>query len=262
MGHVEKVALEPSEPAISRRRFIVSSATAAGGLAIGVAIPGFAAIPPNAPDPWDKTAAADAHEINAWILVEPDDTIIIRVAKAEMGEGTLTALPMIVAEELACDWTKVRAEYASANRNVREKSVYKSMLTGGSSSVRASRTYLQQAGASARARLVEAAARRWSVAAAECQVSDGKVTHSASGKSLNYGALAADAAKITLAQEPAIKTPDQYTLIGKPTARLDTPAKVTGKAVFGSMCGCRISAHPPRRRIARAGGAAGAGGRL
>ncbi len=166
-------------------------------------------------------------------MIEPDDSVIIRVAKSEMGEGVLTSMPMIVAEELGCDWTKVRSEYASANRNMRENMVYKGMLTGGSSAVRASRPYLQQAGASARVRLIQAAATRWNVAAAECQAVDSKVTHKASGRSLNYGALAGDAAKVTLAKEPDIKTPDQFTLIGKSQARLDTKVKVTGEAIFG-----------------------------
>ena len=174
-----------------------------------------------------------ANELNAWIVIEPDNSVVIRVAKSEMGEGILTSLPMIVAEELGCDWSKVKTEYASANRNVREGKVYKSMLTGGSGAVRGSRPYLQQAGASARARLIEAAARQWKVPAAECQAESGKIRHQASGRSVNFGAIAAAAAKITLPQEPAIKTPAQFTLMGKPMARLDTPAKVTGQAMFG-----------------------------
>ena len=225
MGHIERIG-------IGRRSFIVATASAAGGLAVGVAVPGFAALPPMAPEPWDKAPAAGS-EVNAWIVIEPDDSVIVRVAKSEMGEGILTSLPMIVAEELACDWSKVRAEYASANRNIREKGVYKLMITGGSAAVRGSRPYLQQAGASARARLMEAAAKRWGVAAADCHAAGGKVVHGASGRSFAYGALAAEAAKVVLAAEPAIKTPDQYTLMGKPVARLDTPVKVTGQAIFG-----------------------------
>ena len=225
MGFIERTGL-------GRRDFLVASLTAAGGLAIGVSIPALAGTTQPAGAPWDDALASPA-EINAWIVIDPDDTVTIRCAKAEMGEGVLTSMPLIVAEELGCDWTKVRSEYASANRNVREKTVYKSMLTGGSSAVRASRPYLQQAGASARARLIQAAATRWNVATAECSAADSKVTHAASGRSLNYGALATDAAKITLAQEPAIKTPDQFTLIGKPAARLDTKVKVTGEAIFG-----------------------------
>jgi isoquinoline 1-oxidoreductase subunit beta len=99
--------------------------------------------------------------------------------------------------------------------------------------VRASREFLQQAGASARARLIAAAAQRWTLASAECQARDGQVLHAASGRSLRYGELAAEAANVTLDAEPAIKTPDQYTLMGKPTARLDTPVKITGQAQFG-----------------------------
>jgi len=215
------------EAGVSRRRFLSTSLTAAGGLAIGVCLPGIAGAASIAAQPWD------AGEINAWIVIEPDDQVVIRVAQSEMGEGVLTAMPMIVAEELACDWTKVRAEYASANRNVREDNIYKRMGTGGSSAVRRSREYLQQAGASARARLVAAAASRFGVAFDECEARAGVVHHAASGRSLTYGSLAGDAARVTLAREPAIKTPDQYTLLGRPTARLDTPLKVTGEAKFG-----------------------------
>jgi isoquinoline 1-oxidoreductase beta subunit len=201
-------------------------------LAIGVSLPGIAAAAPLPGALWTDDAAA-AGEVNAWIVIEPDDSVTIRVAKSEMGEGVLTSMPMIVAEELACDWTKVRSEYASANRNLRENGVYKQMMTGGSGAVRNSRVYLQQAGASARERLIAAAAKRWGVSPAECRAADSKVTHAATGRSLNYGALAGDAAKMTLAAEPAIKTADQFTLLGKPTARLDTRVKVNGQAIFG-----------------------------
>ena len=233
MGHIQSSDALDSNTGLSRRHFVVATLSAAGGLAVGVAIPNFAAAIPLGPKPWLADEATRANEANAWIVIEPDDTVTIRVAKAEMGQGVLTALPRIIAEELGCDWTKVKSEYASANRNVRENAVYKSMGTGGSGSVRNGRIYLQQAGASARARLIEAAAKRWKVKAAECSVADGKVIHQASNRSLNFGALVGDAAKVQLAEEPAIKTPEQFTLIGKSAARLDTPAKVTGQAVFG-----------------------------
>jgi isoquinoline 1-oxidoreductase beta subunit len=214
----------------SRRRFLVTSLSAAGGLAVGVSLPGIAGAAVVAPEPWDK---GDLGEINAWILIEPDDRVVIRVAQSEMGEGVLTSMPMIIAEELACDWAKVTAEYASANRNVREDNVYRRMGTGGSSAVRRSREYLQQAGASARARLIAAAANRFGVAAGECEARNGTVYHAATGRSATYGSLAADAARVTLDHEPAIKTPDQFTFLGRATARLDTPLKVTGQAKFG-----------------------------
>jgi isoquinoline 1-oxidoreductase beta subunit len=218
-------------PALGRRDFLVTALTAAGGLAIGVSIPGIGEAASLPGVPYD--AVPPDGEVSAWIMIEPDDTVVIRVAKSEMGNGAMTAMPMIVAEELGCSWSKVRAEYASANRNLREATVYKGMTTGGSGSVRGSRPYLQQAGASARARLIQAAALRWKVPAADCQAADGKVTHGASGRSLTFGALAPEAAKVVLAQEPAIKTPDQFTLLGTPRLRLDTPSKVTGQAIFG-----------------------------
>src|SRR5215470_2993896 len=216
---------------LNRRHFLLVSASAAGGLAVGFALTGTAQAGPILPQPWD--AAGQGQEVNAWLVIEPDDSVIIRVAKSEMGEGIFTALPMIVAEELGCDWSKVKAEYASANRNVRESNIYQRMGTGGSSAVRRSREYLQQAGASARARLIAAAAERLGVPAGECEARLGVVHHAASGRSLTFGSVAADAAQVTLDHEPAIKTPDQYTLLGRATARLDTPLKVTGAAKFG-----------------------------
>jgi len=218
---------------LSRRFFISAGLSAAGGLAIGFAIPGRAdALPINAA-PWTPAGDAKAAEVNAWILIEPDDSVTIRVAQSEMGEGIFTALPMIVAEELECDWTKVRAEYADAHRNLVDGHPYQRMGTGGSGAVRRSREFLQQAGASARARLIAAAAQQWGVAPADCTARDGKVTHAATQRVLGYGGLAAAAAKITLAQEPAIKTPDQFRLIGQPQARFDTAVKVNGQAKFG-----------------------------
>src|SRR4029453_16064210 len=162
---------------LSRRRFLIATSSAAGGLAIGVVLPDAADAATLAAQPWDQAAPADAAEVNAWILIEPDDSVVIRVAQSEMGEGVFTAMPMIVAEELACDWTKVRAEYASANRSLRQNRVYQRMATGGSRAVRASREYLQQAGASARVRLVAAAAQQWGVPASECKAENGTVVH-------------------------------------------------------------------------------------
>jgi isoquinoline 1-oxidoreductase beta subunit len=227
----KKAATQPDETNLSRRNFIVASLSAAGGLAIGVSFAGIADAMQMAPQAWDK--AGTGAEINAWIVINPDDTVTIRMARGEMGQGVFTSLPMIVAEELACDWAKVKSEYASGNRNVVEKGVYKSMITGGSSSVRTSLTYLQQAGASARERLIHAAAAKWAVPTTECRAENGAVIHDKSKRSLNYGALAAAAATVSLAEEPKIKTPDQYTLIGQPTARLDTKVKVNGQAIFG-----------------------------
>ena len=217
-------------PALSRRQFIVTGLTAAGGLAIGI---GPADALPIAAQPWSPETA-DPHEMNAWLIIEPDDTIIIRYPRSEMGQGSFTALPMMVAEDLEADWSKVRAEFASANRNLRQDFVYgKDMSSVGSHSVRFSHQQMQQVGASARVRLVLAAAKRWGVPEAECEAKLGKVTHEPSGRSFGYGALAADAAKITLAKEPEIKAPEQWTLAGTPKPRLDVPLKINGTAAYG-----------------------------
>jgi len=217
---------------LTRRQFVVSTLSAAGGLAIGIALPGAAdAAMPLAAAPWGPDTPGD--ELSAWIVIDPDNTVTIRVPHAEMGQGAATALPQIVAEELACDWAKVKAEYASANRNIKEKGVYKDMYTVGSRGVRSSYQYLQQAGASARVRLIEAAAKRWNVPASDCVAEQGKVLHKASNRSIDYGAIAADAAKITLEKEPATKQPSEFKLIGQSVPRLDTPRKIDGTAQFG-----------------------------
>jgi isoquinoline 1-oxidoreductase beta subunit len=224
---------ERATRALTRRRFIIAAAAAGGGLAIGFRIPGAAALPGIAAQPWTMTPDAAAKEVNAWIVIAADDAVTIRIAKSEMGQGSLTALAMIVADELECDWTKVHAEYASANRNLREGKVYKEMSTGGSRAIRGSRVYLQQAGASARERLIAAAAARWGVARSECRAENGLITHAASKRSINFGGVAGEAATVQLAVEPAIKTPDKYRLIGQPTQRLDSKPKINGSAIFG-----------------------------
>jgi isoquinoline 1-oxidoreductase beta subunit len=209
------------ETGLSRRGFILASLSAAGGLIIGIR-------PVDAASP-DSAGA----ELGAWIVIDPDESVTLRVAKSEMGQGIFTALPMILAEELACDWRHVRAEYAAASRNLADKQIYGSMGTGGSRSVRGSHEMLQQIGASARERLIAAAAKRWQVAASECGAANGHVQHAASGQRLSYGALAAAAVAITLDQEPAIKAPESFTLAGLPLARLDTKPKTNGQAAFG-----------------------------
>jgi isoquinoline 1-oxidoreductase beta subunit len=145
----------------------------------------------------------------------------------------MTALPMIVTEELHCDWAKVRVEYASANRNVRENNLYSPMRSAGSRTVRGTQKKMQQVGASGRERLIAAAAARWNVPASECTAALSVVSHGPSGQTLRYGELTADAAKIKLAAEPAIKTPDQFTFIGKPMPRIDVVHKIDGSAKFG-----------------------------
>jgi isoquinoline 1-oxidoreductase subunit beta len=215
---------------ITRRHFVVASASAAGGLAVSVAFPGLADAASIGAQAWGPESTPN--EINAFLAIDPDGSILIRSPHQEMGQGAITALPMIVAEELECDWSKVKVEYASPARNLREKNVYGEMTTVGSRGVRTSWQMLLQAGASARERLIAAAAQRWNVSPSDCGAANSKITHKATGRSFDYGALAADAANIKLDKEPAIRTPDQFKLIGKRLARLDTPLKINGSAKF------------------------------
>jgi isoquinoline 1-oxidoreductase subunit beta len=218
---------------LTRRHFIITAATAAGGFAIGLGTaPQPAAAASVRTQPWDDDGYS-AHDIDAWIAIDPDDSILIRYQRSEMGQGSMTALPMIIAEELQCDWSKVRIEYASANRSMRENKVYGDMFSTGSRSVRASQKKMQQVGASARERLIAAAAARWDVPVSECTAAASVVTHGPSGRTLRFGELGADAAKVVLAKEPAIKTPDQFTFIGKPMPRIDVVHKINGSAKFG-----------------------------
>jgi isoquinoline 1-oxidoreductase subunit beta len=221
------------EHRINRRQFLMTTSVVGGAFVLGFALPSrrvqAATI---AEKPWTSPATGGA-EVNAWLIIGSDESVTIRVAQSEMGEGVFTSMPMLVAEELECDWTKVRAEYASVNRSVRENRVYQRMATNGSGAVRRSRQYLQQAGASARARLIAAAAQQWGVPAGECLAENGKVIHAASGRQLTYGAVAAAAAQVKLEAEPAIKTPDQFKLLGQSLNRLDVPLKVNGAATFG-----------------------------
>jgi isoquinoline 1-oxidoreductase beta subunit len=218
---------------ISRRKFIATSVAAGGGMVVGFSIPTVAQSAAVNMNPWESPTDKDGEEINAWLTVDRDGTVTIRVGQAEMGQGVFTSMPMIVAEELQVDWKMVVAEYADGNRHVRNDNVYQRMSTGGSGAVRRSRVYLQQAGASARERLKEAAAQAWGVARSTVTAKDSVL--SSGNNTGTYAEFAAAAAGITFTEEeePAIKTPDQFTLLGTSVARLDTPLKVDGSATFG-----------------------------
>ncbi len=214
----------------SRRQFVVSAATATGGLLVGLTVPAEAA--EFAKQSW-AVDSADPREVNAWVVIEPDETVILRCPMAEMGQGTGSGLPMLLAEELECDWSKVKVEFASVNRNIRENTIYGDQMTAGSRGIRTTWPYVQQAGASARARLIQAAATKWNVPVSECSATMGRIVHHASGRALSYGALVADAAKVKLASEPAIKSPEQFKLAGTRQPRLDSATKSDGSAKFG-----------------------------
>jgi isoquinoline 1-oxidoreductase beta subunit len=210
-------------PQIDRRSFLASVAAVGGALALGFEIP----LGPRA-----GRASAAAREITAWIVIEPDDTVIIRVAKSEMGQGSFTALAMLVAEELECDWSKVKAEFAPPHENRKRNRVWGNMSTGASRSISASQNDLRRAGATAREMLIAAAAARWKVAGSECVAANSTITHLPSGRNVTFGTVAADAARIAPSAQVALKDPKDWTLIGTRQNRLEVADKVTGKPIF------------------------------
>ncbi|WP_342359665.1 xanthine dehydrogenase family protein molybdopterin-binding subunit [Terrarubrum flagellatum] len=207
---------------LSRRRFVQTAA--AGAFTFGFTIPTERAL---------AQGALKEPEVNAWVVIKPDDTVIVRIARSEMGQGTLTGLAQLVAEELECDWDKVTWEYPTPGENLRRNRVWKNFSTGGSQGVRQSNEYVRQGGAQARLMLVQAAANEWKVPASECKVLKGVITHTASGRSTTYGKVAAAAAQIQIPDNPPLKDPKDWTIAGKPLKRLDTFDKLVGKQIYG-----------------------------
>jgi isoquinoline 1-oxidoreductase beta subunit len=212
---------------LSRRKFFVGAAAAGGGLALGFNMPfGFDAA---------QAQGADAGaEVNAWVVVKPDGTCMIRIARSEMGQGTLTGLAQLVAEELECDWKKVATDSITPGRNLARKRVWGEMGTGGSRGIRTSQDYVRRGAAAARMMLLQAAANQWKVPVGELTVADGVITHAASKRSIGYGKVAAAAAKLE-APDPksiALKNPKDWKVAGKPLKRLDTAPKLNGSKVY------------------------------
>ena len=219
---------------VTRRRFVSGSALAAGGLVVGFHVPfGSKAMAQAATATAVAAAPALPPEINAWVVVRPDDTVVIRVVRTEMGQGTLTGLAQLVAEELDCDWAKVSTEYPTPGQNLARNRVWGSFSTGGSRGIRESHEYVRKGGAMARVMLVQAAANEWKVPAAECTAAAGVITHRLSGRSTTYGKVAAAAAKLKPPTEVALKDPKTWKVAGQPVKRLDTAAKLNGAQVFG-----------------------------
>ena len=242
-AHLDPKTLKAARRGPTRREAVTTMLSAAGGLAVGVTLPADAfAAEAKGPLPMGLLQSPEvvpAHELSAFVVIDPDNTVTVRLPHNELGQGTTTALAMLIAEELHCDWSKVKCEYGSANRNIREKAangrggVYGSMQTVGSQGVRTSVGMMQQAGASARVRLIEAAARQWKCDASECKVQDSVIQHMPTGRKLTYGAVCAQAVAVKLDAEPKIKPPEEYTIVGKPTPRLDTRPKLDGSAMYG-----------------------------
>lgn len=209
---------------LSRRHFI--SSAAAGGLMVGFHL----AFPAQA----QTQGASGAAEINAWVVVQADDRVVIRIARSEMGQGTLTGLAQLVAEELECDWARVTTEYPTPGQNLARNRVWGNMSTGGSRGIRESHDYVRKGGAIARVLLVQAAANAWKVPASECRAAASVITHTPTGRTVRFGQVAAAAAQIAPPADVPLKDPKDWKLVGKRLARLDTVEKVTGKLVYGA----------------------------
>ncbi|WP_338831341.1 xanthine dehydrogenase family protein molybdopterin-binding subunit [Bradyrhizobium sp. 27S5] len=210
---------------LNRRAFVIGTATAGAGLALGLDLP-FGG-------PSVVRAADGTPEINAWVVIRPDDTVVIRIARSEMGQGTLTGLAQLVAEELQCDWSKVTTEYPTPGQSVARKRAWGDFSTGGSRGIRTSQDYVRKGGAIARVMLIQAAANEWKVPASECKAANSVITHTPSGKTTTYGKVAEAAAKLEPPADVKLKDPKDWTIAGKGLKRLDTVDKTTGKMTYG-----------------------------
>jgi isoquinoline 1-oxidoreductase beta subunit len=231
---------------ISRREFLIRTTKVGvgvgAGFSLGFYLPGCSDKSTNTTDTKEPTAtpssvtetATEVPEVNAWVVIEPDDTVVIRIARSEMGQGTLTGLAQMVAEELECDWSKVTTEYPTPGENLARDRIWGSFSTGGSRGIRDSNLYVRKGGAAARHMLIQAAAEEWGVPMEECTVSKSVITHTPSGRTTTYGKVAAAAAELFPPQHVELKDPKDWEIIGKPIKRLDTDDKLNGKQVFGA----------------------------
>ena len=213
-------------PSMNRRSFVIGAAAVGSGLAVGFDLPfGGSGV---------ARAADGAPEVTAWVVIRPDDTVVIRIARSEMGQGSLTGLAQLVAEELECDWSKVTTEYPTPGQSVARKRAWGDFSTGGSRGIRSSQDYVRKGGATARIMLVQAAANNWNVPASECKAEKSIITHTPSGRTLTYGKVAEAAAKVTPPTNVTLKDPKDWTIAGKPLKRLDTVDKTNGKMMYGA----------------------------
>ena len=212
-------------PNLSRRNFIVGTTAITTGLSLGLTFP-FAI--------GTAEAALATPEVGAWVVIKPDDSIVVRVVRSEMGQGTITGLAQLVAEELECDWNKVSVEYPTPGENLKRKRIWGDFGTGGSRGIRTSEEYVRKGGAAARIMLVQAAAEQWQVPVAECVAANSTITHKPSGRNTTFGKVAAAASKLPVPTEITLKDPKEWKIIGQPKNRLDTfEDKVNGKQIYG-----------------------------
>ncbi|WP_395399811.1 molybdopterin cofactor-binding domain-containing protein [Pseudoduganella sp. UC29_106] len=239
------------QPNLSRRSFLAASA-AGGGLLLGIS---FGITPSVAA----AAQAADAHarfEPNAFVLLGADGQVTITMPYIEMGQGTYTSVPMLVAEELEVDMKHVRLRHAPASDKLYANPIFQLQMTGGSTTMRGAYLPMRQAGAAARVMLIEAAAGQWKANPSDCYAEHGEVVHRPSGKRLKYGALAARAAALPVPKDVPLKQPADFKLLGKPVKRLDSPLKVNGSAKYG------IDAMVPGMKFAALAQAPAFGGKL
>ncbi len=213
-------------PKLTRRGFVIGTAAAGAGLAIGLDIP-FGG-------PTVVRAADGSPEVNVWVVIRPDNTTVVRIARSEMGQGTLTGLAQLVAEELECDWSKVVTEYPTPGQSVARKRAWGDFSTGGSRGIRTSQEYVRKGGATARVMLIQAAANEWKVPASECTAANSVITHTPSGKTTTYGKVVEAAAKLEPPADVKLKDPKDWKIIGKGVKRLDTVDKTTGAMIYGA----------------------------
>jgi isoquinoline 1-oxidoreductase beta subunit len=213
------------KPQFNRRAFVIGTAAVGAGLALGFELP--------LGGPAVARAADGSPEVNAWVVIRPDDTVVIRIARSEMGQGTLTGLAQLVTEELDCDWSKVTTEFPTPGQSVARKRAWGDFSTGGSRGIRTSQEYVRKGGAAARMMLIQAAADEWKVPPNECTASNSVITHSTTGKTTTYGRVVEAAAKLTAPADIKLKDPKDWKIAGKGVKRLDTPDKTTGTTIYG-----------------------------
>jgi isoquinoline 1-oxidoreductase beta subunit len=217
-------------PNLNRRQFMVGSAAVSSGLAIGLELPFLI----SSAEAQTTTAALNTPEIGVWVVIRPDDTVVIRMVRSEMGQGTITGLAQMVAEELECDWKKITTEFPTPGESLKRKAVWGSYSTGGSRGIRTSEDYVRKGGAAARMMLIDAAANQWKVPASECVAANSVITHKPSGKKVSFGKVAEAASKLPVPTQIPLKDPKDWKVIGKSMARIDNYRdKVTGKQVYG-----------------------------
>lgn len=243
---LDHIASRADDTSLSRRSFLATSAAIGGGLVLSLSLP------------LDHCNAAAAEEFapNAFMQIGSDGQIILTMPYVEMGQGTYTSIPMLIAEELDVSLQQVKLEHAPPNEKLYVNPLLGVQATGNSNAMRGAWKPLRQAGATARIMLVEAAAKRWGVDAKACRAQEGEVIHVPTGRRLRYGELAAEAAKMPVPASVVLKSPDEFKLIGTPAKRLDTPSKVNGTARYG------IDARPPGVKFATLAQSPVSGGRV